>query len=96
MSRRCRKFKRDTTCIRKKVVLVVTADWELSADTVQQFCTIDLCKFVIRFFRTQQKNGLERIVKQYLKENEISTTQGDRVIFWERMLKQKGGDAYDL
>ena len=93
MIRRGEKSKRNTARVRKNVVLVVTSDWNLDIKTVQQYCEIDLCKFVIRFYRTSQKNGLERIVKLYLKENEISVARGDCVIFWESVLNQNGGDA---
>ncbi len=79
--------------LKKKVVLVVTDDNELSENDIYIDFRLNREEMAVRIVKSKLTGkSLELVVKRYMKENHIFITRGDQVLY---LLKRKGKEAYD-
>ena len=80
--------------IKRKVILVVTDDKNLSEDDVYRDFHLNHEETVIQIIKSNLTGkSLDLAVKRYMRDHQIFAARGDRILC---LLKnQKGGDAYD-
>ncbi len=80
--------------IKRKVILVVTDDKNMSEDDVYRDYHLNPEEIAVRIIKSNLiGKSLDLAVKRYMQDYQIFTARGDRVLC---LLKnQKGGDAYD-
>ena len=80
--------------IRKKVVLVITADISVTSDTYADRFGVDRSTVSIRVLCTDLKGkSLKKAVARYIKEKSMKVADGDRLIYLDE--KFGGGDDID-
>ena len=68
--------------IERNIVLVVTADNNISEDGIYSFLNLNQQEEVVRIVRSNLTGkALKTAVKRYMKDYQLTTTKGDRVIY---------------
>ncbi len=79
---------------KRKVILVVTDDKNISEDDVYREFHLNHKEIVLRIIKSNLTGkSLDLAVKRYMQDHQIFTARGDRVLCL--LNNQKGGDAYD-
>ena len=80
--------------IRKRILLVITADSSVMARDVIARLNVDQGSATVLLLCTSLRGReLEKAVKRYMRDNMIRLSLKDEVIYWDRI--RVGGDADD-